>query len=197
MRNNFRIEFSAMQRRHGTPNMRCANLIATGSTCDASCSSPRGRTFHTARSPAVPWSLRRSGSGLACKVVRDFLLPHFDGFACVHLEFETVDHLGRDVGQALHAEAADDWVYSVDVARGLAAVLDLPDPSCAPKPPNAVRHSYAITWMAAAPAGVVDGVDHLRSRESLLTENRALNERLLKLDARLLRLDALEALRAD
>lgn len=50
-----------------------------------------------------------------------------------------------------------------------------------------------ITWMAAAPAGVVDGVDHLRSRESLLTENRALNERLLKLDARLLRLDALEA----
>jgi rod shape-determining protein MreC len=50
-----------------------------------------------------------------------------------------------------------------------------------------------ITLMAAAPAGVVDGVDHLRSRESLLTENRALNERLLKLDARLLRLDALEA----
>lgn len=50
-----------------------------------------------------------------------------------------------------------------------------------------------ITWLAAAPASVADGVDHLRTRESLLGENRSLRERLLKLDARLLRLEALEA----
>lgn len=98
MRNNFRIEFSAVQHRRGTPNMPCANLIATGSTCDASCSSPRGRMFRTARSPAVPWSLPYSCGGPACDVVSDFLLPHFDGFACVHLEFETVDHVRGDVG---------------------------------------------------------------------------------------------------
>ncbi|MCX7059654.1 MAG: rod shape-determining protein MreC [Gammaproteobacteria bacterium] len=50
-----------------------------------------------------------------------------------------------------------------------------------------------ITWAAASPAEVVGGVDHLRSRESLLNDNRELRERLLKQDARLLRLESLEA----
>lgn len=56
--------------------------------------------------------------------------------------------------------------------------------------------SWALTpvlWMAASPAEVAQGVDHFRSRESLLTDNRELRERLLKQDARLLRLASLEA----
>lgn len=50
-----------------------------------------------------------------------------------------------------------------------------------------------VLWMAASPAEVGNGVDHFRSRESLLTDNRELRERLLKQDARLLRLESLEA----
>lgn len=56
--------------------------------------------------------------------------------------------------------------------------------------------SWALTpvmWIAASPSDVLDGVDHFRSRESLLAENRDLRERLLKQDARLLRLASLEA----
>lgn len=103
MPNNLRIELSASQGPRGTPNTRYANLISTVSTCDANCSFPRERAFHTARSPSVPWSLPYSCGGPACDVVSDFLLPHFDGFACVHLEFETVDHVRGDVGD-VHVE---------------------------------------------------------------------------------------------
>ena len=56
--------------------------------------------------------------------------------------------------------------------------------------------SWALTpvmWIAASPAEVADGVDHFRSRESLVSDNRDLRERLLKQDARLLRLESLEA----
>lgn len=56
--------------------------------------------------------------------------------------------------------------------------------------------SWALTpimWLAASPAEMADGVDHFRSRESLLRDNRDLHERLLKQDARLLRLESLEA----
>ena len=56
--------------------------------------------------------------------------------------------------------------------------------------------SWALTpvmWVATSPAEVAGGVDHFRSRESLLADNRDLRERLLKQDARLLRLESLEA----
>ncbi|MBA4284442.1 MAG: rod shape-determining protein MreC [Xanthomonadaceae bacterium] len=56
--------------------------------------------------------------------------------------------------------------------------------------------SWALTpvmWIATSPAEVAGGVDHLRSREALLRDNHELRERLLKQDARLLRLESLEA----
>jgi len=61
-----------------------------------------------------------------------------------------------------------------------------------------VRHwtAWAMTpilWVAGFPEAVSGGMDHLRSRESLLAENRALKETQLKQEARLLRLASLEA----
>lgn len=61
-----------------------------------------------------------------------------------------------------------------------------------------LRHwlSWAVSpvmWLAASPTSVSGSVEHFRSRESLLTENRELREKLLKQDARLLRLLSLEA----
>ncbi|HET7797178.1 MAG TPA: rod shape-determining protein MreC [Nevskia sp.] len=56
--------------------------------------------------------------------------------------------------------------------------------------------SWAMTpvlWLAASPTSVSGSVEHFRSRESLLTENRELRDKLLKQDARLLRLSSLEA----
>lgn len=56
--------------------------------------------------------------------------------------------------------------------------------------------SWALTpvmWIAASPAEVAAGVDHFSSRETLLRDNHDLRERLLKQDARLLRLESLEA----
>ncbi|GAC1624715.1 MAG: hypothetical protein NVS9B10_10980 [Nevskia sp.] len=61
-----------------------------------------------------------------------------------------------------------------------------------------VRHwtSWALTpvlWFAGFPTAVSGGIEHLHTRESLLSENRELKETQLKQEARLLRLAALEA----
>lgn len=61
-----------------------------------------------------------------------------------------------------------------------------------------VRHWTAwalapVQWLAGIPAAVSDGVQHLRSREALLAENRALRTQLLETDGRLLQLDSLKA----
>lgn len=50
-----------------------------------------------------------------------------------------------------------------------------------------------VRWLAGVPRAIGDGVEHLRSREALLAENRALLDTQLKQEARLLRLDALES----
>jgi nucleoside-diphosphate-sugar epimerase len=54
--------------------------------------------------------------------------------------------VAEEGGEAVvHAEAADDWVYSVDVARGLIAVLDLPNT------PDPVYHlSAGMRWSVSA-----------------------------------------------
>lgn len=61
-----------------------------------------------------------------------------------------------------------------------------------------IRHwtSWLLTpvvWFAGIPHAISDGLEHLRSRESLLAENDELKARQLRQEARLLRLSALEA----
>ena len=50
-----------------------------------------------------------------------------------------------------------------------------------------------VLWFAGIPESIGGGLDHLRSREALLAENRELKDNQLKQEARLLRLASLEA----
>lgn len=50
-----------------------------------------------------------------------------------------------------------------------------------------------VLWFAGVPESISGGLEHLRSRESLLAENRDLKDNQLKQEARLLRLASLEA----
>jgi rod shape-determining protein MreC len=55
------------------------------------------------------------------------------------------------------------------------------------------RALQPLLWAAALPRGVLDLGDHFRGREDLLADNQALRQKQLELEARMLRMEALEA----